>query len=58
MLHQILQREESYAIALLEDNRAIGGIGLNFGKDSILVQGEDEAEIGYWIGVPFWGAGA
>lgn len=57
VLHQILQREESYAIALLEDNRAIGGIGLNFGKDSILVQGEDEAEIGYWIGVPFWGQG-
>jgi len=26
-----------------------------FGEESFINLPEDEAEIGYWIGVPFWG---
>ncbi|GHU67191.1 acetyltransferase [Clostridia bacterium] len=35
----------------------IGSIGLMVGEKSNLVIGGDEGEIGYWIGVPYWGQG-
>lgn len=47
----------TYAVCLKDDNKAIGSAGLLFGENSNLVTGEDEAELGYWIGVPFWGQG-
>ena len=33
----------------------IGSIGLR--RDSDLASGEGECELGYWLGVPFWGKG-
>ncbi len=45
----------SYECALNEDNKAIGSIGLMIGKDSNIDLEEGEAELGYWIGVPFGG---
>ena len=52
-----LSAEETYAVCLKSDNRAIGSIGLLIGNSSNLDLPEDEGEIGYWIGVPFWGLG-
>lgn len=46
-----------YAVCLKENNLAIGSVGLHFGENSNLTVSEDEAELGYWIGVPFWGRG-
>ena len=43
------------AVCLKEDNKAIGSIGLMIGNDSNLNLTDTEGEIGYWIGVPFWG---
>jgi ribosomal-protein-alanine N-acetyltransferase len=40
-----------FAIALLSNNRLIGGVGLRIDPE------HDHAEIGYWIGVPYWGKG-
>jgi ribosomal-protein-alanine N-acetyltransferase len=43
--------ETSYAVAAAEE--AIGGIGLLLGSDVF----RRSAELGYWLGEPFWGRG-
>ena len=53
----VLSAPETYAVCLKEDNIAIGSIGLMIGEKSWLRLPENEGEIGYWIGVPFWGRG-
>ena len=57
VIHAVLSAPETYAVCLKGDNKAVGSIGLMIGKDSNLDLPESEAEIGYWIGVPFWGRG-
>ncbi len=57
IIRTVLSAEENYAVCLKSDNRAIGSIGLMRGKNSNLDIGENEGEIGYWLGVPFWGQG-
>ena len=39
------------AITLRQDGRQIGGIGLRIDED------HKHAELGYWLGVPYWGQG-
>jgi RimJ/RimL family protein N-acetyltransferase len=53
----VLAVPETYAVCLKQDNKAIGSIGLLIGDKSNIKIHDDEAEIGYWIGVPFWGQG-
>ena len=48
---------ETYAVCLKDDGRAIGAIALKFGDDADLADADDEAELGYWLGRPFWGQG-
>ena len=57
VIKNVLSAPETYAVCLKEDNKAIGSIGLMIGKESNLGLPENEGEIGYWIGVPFWGRG-
>jgi [ribosomal protein S5]-alanine N-acetyltransferase len=57
IIKTVLGVDETYAICKKEDQKAIGSIGLMRGKKSNLDILEDEGEIGYWIGVPFWGQG-
>lgn len=57
IIKTVLAVDETYAICKKEDQKAIGSIGLMRGKKSNLDILEDEGEIGYWIGVPFWGQG-
>lgn len=57
IIKSVLAVDETYAICKRQDNRAIGSIGLMRGEQSNLDISEDEGEIGYWIGVPFWGQG-
>lgn len=57
IIKSVLSLPETYAVCLKEDNRAIGSIGLMIGGQSNLGLSENEGEIGYWIGVPFWGQG-
>ncbi len=57
IIRTVLSAPETYAVCLKEDNRAIGCIGLMIGKASNLNLPDTEGEIGYWIGVPFWGRG-
>jgi len=57
IIQTILSAKETYAVCLKEDDRAIGSIGLMIGSKSNIGLPDDEAEVGYWIGVPFWGQG-
>ena len=57
IIRNVLAINETYAVCLKTDNKAIGSIGLMIGTQSNLDLPETEGEIGYWIGVPFWGMG-
>lgn len=57
IIQDVLSADETYAVCLKEDNKAIGSIGLMIGSASNLDLPDTEGEIGYWIGVPFWGQG-
>ncbi|NYC32212.1 RimJ/RimL family protein N-acetyltransferase [Clostridium saccharobutylicum] len=55
IIRDVLSEDETYAVVLKDDNLPIGSIGLMIGKKSNMALGNDEGEIGYWIGVPYWG---
>jgi len=57
IIKNVLSAEETYAVCLKEDNLAVGSIGLIPPARSHAEAGATEYEIGYWIGVPFWGKG-
>ena len=57
VIRNVLSVPETYAVCLKGDNKPIGSIGLMIGKNSNLALPENEGEIGYWIGVAFWGQG-
>ncbi len=57
IIRTVFAQEGVFAVTLKEEDIAIGCIGLHRGAASNLPIGEDEGEIGYWIGVPYWGKG-
>ncbi len=57
IIQKVLSVPGNYAVCLKEDGRPIGSIGLMIGDQSNIGLPATEAEIGYWIGVPFWGRG-
>lgn len=57
IIRNVLSSEETYAVVLKNSDEPIGSIGLMFGMKSSLNIEADEAELGYWIGSPFWGQG-
>ncbi len=59
VIRNVFSTPEAYAICLKEDGKAIGAIELKLGGSdrSDLAENEDECELGYWLGRPFWGRG-
>ncbi len=57
IIKDVLSAPETYAVCLKEDGRAIGSIGVFPTTQSYIEAAADEMEVGYWIGVPFWGKG-
>ena len=57
VIRNVLAVPETYAVCLKEDGTAIGSIGLMIGERSNIDLPDTEGEIGFWIGVPFWGEG-
>lgn len=57
ILNELLIRPEIYAILNKESKKVIGCISLSIGSKSNLHLSEEEGEIGYWIGIPYWGQG-
>jgi RimJ/RimL family protein N-acetyltransferase len=54
IIRDVLMKPETYAIVLRETGLPVGSIGLHHND---LAERDDEAELGYWIGVPYWGRG-
>lgn len=52
----ILSAPETYAVCL-KDGKVIGSIGLMMKDVTNMTDRDDECELGYWIGKPFWGQG-
>lgn len=57
VIRNILIPPENYAVVLKETGEPVGCIGLMIGEKSNIEISSDEAEVGYWIGVPYWGQG-
>ena len=57
VIRKVLSVPETYAMVLKQTGRAIGSISLKIGDQTDLTEEADECEIGYWLGVPYWGAG-
>jgi RimJ/RimL family protein N-acetyltransferase len=49
--HMQGESEPNFAITLRSGGQVIGGIGLRIERD------HQRAELGYWLGVPYWGHG-
>lgn len=54
VIKNVLFAPETYAVCLKEDGKPIGSIGLHRND---LAENDDEYELGYWIGKPYWGQG-
>ena len=54
IIRTVLSAPETYAVCLKETGKPIGSIGLHRND---LAEKDDEYELGYWIGKPFWGQG-
>ena len=57
IIKNVLSKPYTYAVILKSSNMPIGSIGLLFRDASNIEIQEDEAELGYWIGEPYWGQG-
>ena len=57
IIKKVLSAPETYAVVLKETNEPIGSAGLMIGIKSNIKLPETECEVGYWIGVPYWGQG-
>lgn len=57
IIRSVLSAPETYAVVLKEIGHPVGSIGLMIGKASNIGIPDTEAEVGYWIGEPYWGLG-
>lgn len=57
VIRGVLSPPETYAVIPKEAGEPAGCAGIMFSSDGNMEYGSGEAEIGYWIGVPFWGKG-
>lgn len=57
VIQHVLCGKECYAICQKEDNIAIGAIELRDCEHTDMTERDDECEMGYWLGQPFWGRG-
>lgn len=57
VIKNALNGKEAYAICLKTDNKAIGAIELKLKGHTDMTERDDECELGFWLGKPFWGQG-
>ena len=55
VIKNVFNGKEAYAICLKTDNIAIGAIELKLNGHTDMTEQDDECELGYWLGKPFWG---
>lgn len=54
IIRTVLSAPETFAVCLKENGKPVGSIG--FHRNDLATK-DDEYELGYWIGKPFWGQG-
>ncbi len=57
VIRNVLNGPQCYAICEKANNKAIGAMELKLNGQTDMTQREDECELGYWLGKPFWGRG-
>ena len=57
VIRDVFNGAECYAICEKENNQAIGAVELKLKGHTDMTDREDECELGYWLGKPFWGKG-
>lgn len=57
VIRDVLSAPETYAVVFKETGEPIGSVGLLFGENGNVPMSEGEAELGYWVGKPYWGRG-
>lgn len=57
IIQNVFNGQECYAICLKENNIAIGAIELKLKGHTDMTEKDDECELGYWLGKPFWNNG-
>ena len=57
VIRNVLSGKEAYAICLKSDGKAIGTVELKLNGHTDMTEQDDECEVGYWLGKPFWGKG-
>lgn len=55
LIRTILSNRRTYAICLKSTGEPIGSISIDIDGDSMMTNWEDEGELGFWIGRPYWG---
>ena len=55
IIRNVLSAEGTFAVVLKETELPVGSIGIMRNADIPI--GDDEAELGFWIGKPYWGRG-
>ena len=54
IIRTVLSAPNVFAVCLRDDGKPIGSVGFHRND---LATGDDEYELGYWLGKPFWGQG-
>lgn len=57
IIQNVFNGAECYAICEKENNIAIGAVELKLNGHTDMTKRDDECELGYWLGQPFWGRG-
>ena len=59
IIKTVLSAPETYAVVLKETGEAVGSVGIMTARSEIHSAkiADNECEIGYWIGEPYWGQG-
>ena len=57
VIRNLLNGAECYAICEKGSDEAIGSIELRLNGHTDMTDRDDECELGYWLGKPFWGRG-
>ena len=57
IIRNVLNGAECYAICEKGTDKAIGSIELRLNGHTDMTERDDECELGYWLGKPFWNKG-
>lgn len=57
VIKNVFTGKECYCICEKNSDKAIGAVELKLKGHTNLTERDDESELGYWLGKPFWGKG-